>query len=102
VIYCEAILPNHTLVYCGPNGRFKFTQADYDSFELELVNFRSRSHSEIGEIIQAHLIVEYHLNLCLAACYRTMREEDAPRLTFQHKIALLLKWLSGSPGFAQE
>ena len=57
--------------------------------------FRSRSQSEIGEIIQDHLIVEYHMNLCLAACYRTMRDDDAPRFTFHQKIELLPKWAFG-------
>src|SRR6202040_164341 len=73
-------------------ARFKFTQADYDAFEREMADFRAKSQTEIGQIIQCHLIVEYYVNRCLAACYRTMRGDDAPRLTFQQKVDLLPKW----------
>ncbi len=75
--------------------RFKFTQADYDAFDREMADFRAKSQTVIGHIIQCHLIVEYYMNRCLAACYRTMRGDDAPRLTFQQKVDLLPKWSFG-------
>lgn len=78
-------------------ARFKFQQSDYDAFDREMADFRAKSQTEIGEIIQAHLIVEYYINRCLAACYPRLRDNDDLRLNFSQKLELLPKWCFGFP-----
>jgi hypothetical protein len=77
--------------------QFAFTQADVDAFDKEMADFRAKSQTDIGEIIQAHLIIEYYMNLCLATCFKSMRNDNAPRLTFQQKVELLPGWVFGFP-----
>jgi hypothetical protein len=78
--------------------KFEFDQADIDAFKSELAQFHAKSEAVIGEIVRAHLIVEYYLNVCLAACYPNIFDgENELRLSFHQKVHLIPGWCFGFP-----